>query len=225
MSNNLTLHEMTGSPNSVKARIALGYKGLQYDRKPLEINEFPGNRDSVVKLSRQPRLPVLQDGQTIIFDSGAILRYLEANFPDTPPIFVNEYAVHGEIEQWELFARTQIGEPIGMIFGQAFASESDAEVIARANQLLADRTGTLEDKLSSGEFLVGDHLTAADIACVAPLYLADLTKESAGSHPVAGFFHAHLKLGQDREKTRAWVRRVMAYDPIVGRPVDSRLHL
>ncbi len=217
MSTKLTLHELTGSPNNVKARIALGYKGLKYDRKPLELSSFPGNRDAVVKLSRQPRLPVLQDGETIIFDSGAILRYLEANFPETPPIFVDDYAMYGEIEQWELFARAQIGEPIGMLFGQAFAPEPDAQIIAKANELLGDRTGALEDKLSTDKFLVGGHLTAADIACAAPLYLVDQTEENAQSHPVAGFFHTHLKLGQNRDKTRTWVRRVMAYDPILGR--------
>ncbi len=216
MSTNLTLHELTGSPNNVKARIALGYKGLKYDRKPVELSEYPGNRDSVVKLSRQPRLPVLQHGQNVIFDSGAILRYLEANFPDTPPIFDEDYETFGEIEQWELFVRTQIGEPIGMIFGQAFAPEPDAQVIAKANELLNDRTGALEDKLNTGEFLVGEHITAADIACVAPLYLADLTEQNAGAHPIAGFFRAHLKLGEGREKTRSWVRRVMAYDPVCG---------
>ena len=216
MSDNLTLHELTGSPNNVKVRIALGYKGLKYDRKPLELDEFPGDRSSIVKLSRQPRLPLLQDDQTVIFGSDAILRYLEANYPDTPSIFSDDYQTFGEIEQWELFVRTQISEPIGMIFGQAFAPESDAQVIAKANELLNDRTGALEDKLNTGEFLVGEHLTAADIACVAPLYLADLTKENAGAHPIAGFFHAHLKLGEGREKTRSWVRRVMAYDPVCG---------
>ena len=217
MDNNLTLHELTGSPNNVKARIGLGYKELKYDRKPVNLDNFPGNRDSVVRLSRQPRLPVLQHGPTIIFDSGAILRYLEANFPNTPPIFVNDYAAHGEIERWEMAARTQIGEPIGMMFGQAFESESDPQVIARANQMLAERTGPLEDKLSNADFLVGDHLTAADITCAASLYLIDQTEEGARSHPVAKFFHEHLKLGEDRSRTRAWVRRVMAYDPVLGR--------
>jgi glutathione S-transferase len=216
MSNRLTLHELTASPNNVKARIALGYKGLEYERVPLELNEFPGDRSPVVQLSRQPRLPVLQDGQTVIFGSDAIFRYLEANFPEAPPIFTDDYQAFGEIEQWEILARTQLGEPIGMIFGQAFAPEADSAVLAKANQLINDRTGALEDKLSTGEFLVGDHLTAADIACAAPLYLADLTEENAGSHPITGFFHAHMKLGEGREKTRAWVRRVMAYDPVKG---------
>jgi glutathione S-transferase len=216
MSTSITLHELTGSPNSVKVRIGLGYKGLEYERKPLELDSYPGNRDPVVKLSRQPRLPVLQHGTITIFDSGAILRYLEANFPDTPPIFVHDYALFAEIERWEMVAKKEIGEPIGQIFGQALAKEPDDEVIAKASRSLGERTGTLEDRLSGAEFLVGDHLTAADIACAAPLYLADLTEEQAASHPVSAFFDAHLKLGENRDKTRAWLRRVMAYDRVLG---------
>ena len=29
---------------------------------------------------------------------------------------------------------------------------------------------------------------------------------------ITGFFHAHLQLGEAREKTKAWVGRVMAFD-------------
>lgn len=217
MSNTLILHELTISPNNVKARVGLGYKGLEYQRKALDLTSFPGDRAPIVDISRQPRLPMLQDGKTIIFDSGAILRYLEANYPETPPLFTDDYATFGEIEQWELFARTQIGEPMGMLFGQAFAPEPDPQITAQANQLFNERTGALENKLSTGDFLVGEHLTAADIACAAPLYLADLTPQNAQAHPVVGFFHSHLKYGEGREKTRAWVRRVLAYDPITGK--------
>ena len=74
MSAKITLHELTGSPNNVRVRIGLGYKGLEYQRKPLELTgDFPGDRSEVVKLSGQPRLPVLQHGDTIIYDSRAIL--------------------------------------------------------------------------------------------------------------------------------------------------------
>ncbi len=104
-----------------------------------------------------------------------------------------------------------------MIFELAFTGKADTEVIGKANQLLAERTGVLEDKLSKNDFLVGDHLTAGDIACVSPLYLIDQTDEGAASHPVAKFFHDRLKLGEDRSKTRAWVRRIMAYDAVLGR--------
>ncbi len=213
----LRLHELTGSPNSVKVRVALGYKGLDYERVPLELDGFPGDRAALISLSRQPRAPVLQHGETIIFDSGAILRYLEANFPDTPPIFTTDYATLPEIERWELFSRTQLSEPVGMVFSQAFAPAPDAEVLAKANQLLNEHCGALEDALSQGDFLVGDHLSAADIVVGSSLYLADLTESNSKTHPIAAFFGAHLKLGEGREKTRAWVRRVVAYDPIVGK--------
>jgi glutathione S-transferase len=82
--------------------------------------------------------------------------------------------------------------------------------------MLNERTGPLEDKLSTGEFLIGDHLTAGDVACAAGLYLADLTDEQGASHPISTFFHTNMHLGEGREKTRAWMRRVIAYDAIMG---------
>lgn len=212
----LVLHELTGSPNSAKVRVALGYKGLSYDRRPVEVDAFPGDRAPLVKLSRQPRAPVLEHGGTVLFDSGAILRYLEANFPDAPPIFSTDYAAHAEIERWELFARTQIGEAMGAIFAQAFSPEPDLAAVAQANKMLDERTASLEDRLSSNDFLVGDHLTAADIVVACPLTLADLTDENAASNPVAAFFQKNLHLSEGRAKTRAWVRRVIAHDPVKG---------
>jgi glutathione S-transferase len=213
----LILHELTGSPNNVKARVALGYKKLEYERKPFELTQYPGDRSPVVRLARQPRLPVLQDGETVIFDSGAIMRYLEANYPDTPPLFVEDHATFGELERWEVFARTQLGEPVSMMFQQAFAESHDRDVVKRANDLLHERTSPLEDRLSTNAFLVADHMTAADVACGSLLYLADMTEEHGKANPIAGFFQQNFALREGREKTRAWVRRVMAHDAVLGR--------
>ena len=221
MSATLTLHELTGSPNSVKIRIALGYKGLEYDRVPVELDNYPGDRATAVSLSRQPRFPILQHGETVIFDSGAILRYIEANFHDTPSIFTDDYTTFGEIETWEGFASTQIGPAIGMVFGQAFSPEADPDALAQANQMLSECTADLEQKVGADKFLVGDGLTAADIVCAAPLYLADMTAEMAAQHPIAQFFHANLKLGDDRPQTRAWLRKLMAYDAAMGQRTMS----
>ena len=217
MSDRLTLHEITLSPNNVKARVALGYKGLEYHRKPLEFTDYPGDRAGVVQVSRQPRLPVLEHGKTVIFGSDGIMRYLEANFPDTPPLFVQDHTMFGEVERWELFARTQLGEPVSLFFGQAFSPSKDPAVIQKANELLHQRTAALEDRLSTSEFLVGDHLTAADVACASPLYMTDQTEELAASHPIATFFHENMHLGEERDKTRAWMRRVLKHDPVTAR--------
>jgi len=217
MSATLKLHELTASPNSLRARVGLGYKGLEYERIPLEISSLPGDRSTIVAASRQPRLPLLDHGGTKIFDSCAILRYLEANFPETPRLFRDDYAEHGEIERWEIYAKVHFGEPIRTLFGQALAEKQDPQEIAKAREQIHERTGPLEDRLSGRDFLVGDHLTAADIACASPLYLADLDESRAKQHPIWAFFHEHLKLGDGRERTRAFARRTLAHEPVLGR--------
>ncbi len=104
-----------------------------------------------------------------------------------------------------------------MMFGELFAPEPDAVVVARANEMLNERTATIEDRLGHGDYLVDDRLTAADIACAAPLYLADLPAEAATEdNPMDTFFHKNLTLGEGRPQTTEWVRRVMAYDPVKG---------
>ena len=104
-----------------------------------------------------------------------------------------------------------------MMFGEIFAPVLDADVVARANEMLNERTATIEDKLANGDYLVDDRLTAADIACAAPLYLADFPVEAAAEdNPMDAFFHKNLTLGEGRLKTTEWVRRVMAYDPVKG---------
>lgn len=217
MASELVLHELTGSPNNVKVRIALGYKKLDYERKPLSLEGgYPGDRSGIVAISGQPRTPVLVHGSTVLFDSGAILRYLDANFPKTPRLYSADHAEFGEIEGWESFARCRLGEPIAMFFGVALSGKADPAAIERANALLEERVAEIEKRLGEHDYLVGDRLTSADVVCAAALYVTDLTEQHAAASPIAAFFHANAKLGASRERTRAWIRRLMAHDPVLG---------
>jgi len=60
-------------------------------------------------------------------------------------------------------------------------------------------------------------MTAADVSCGAALYLVDLGEAQAASSPVAAFFRANLRLGENRERTLAWIRRVVAHDSVLGK--------
>jgi glutathione S-transferase len=208
----LVLHELTGSPNNVKVRIGLGYKGLEYERRPIDLDGFPGNRAAIVAISRQPRTPVLQHGKTVIYDSGGILRYLDANFPQTPTLFSADYQTMGKIEELELWARTDLGQPIGMIFGQVFAPEQDPEVGVRASGMLNDLTARVEESLESNAFLLGPTPTGADLAVASLLNLSALSEKAAAKNPIASVFRKMLQLGPGRDRTRAWVAKLLEYD-------------
>jgi len=208
MVENLRLYDLHPSPNNMKARIALAYKGLAYETVPVD----PEDRGPVLEVSGQPRTPVLVHDGRAIWDSAAILRYLDSAFRDTPRIFSEDYEKIGEIEGWETYGRTQVGEPLGMVIRQFFAGTEDGEVMERASKLLNVVTGRIEDQLSKTTWLAGDQMTAADITSAPCVWYGMVPAEAEEGNPIAPFFRKHLHLGEGREATRAWALKVMAYD-------------
>ena len=208
----LTLHELTGSPNSVKVRIGLGLKGLEYERVPLQLDGYPGNRAKLVEVSGQPRAPVLVHGKTVVFDSSAILRYLDANFRDTAPLYSTDHATMGQIEEWELWARTDLSRPVGTMYGQCFAPSPDPEVCRQACAMIHEVTGEIESRLAESPYLVRDTPSGADLATAPAIALAMLPAAAAASSPIAAVFHEHFHLGDGRDRTREWVGKLLAHD-------------
>ena len=94
--------------NNMKVRVALGFKGIDYEFRSIE----PRDRADLVRVSGQNLTPVLVHGGCVLFDSAAILRYLDANFPGTPKLFGDSHRQQWEIEDWELFARTELAATI-----------------------------------------------------------------------------------------------------------------
>jgi len=214
MTKSLTLHEITGSPNNVKVRIALGIKGLDYERVPLAIDTFPGDRSLPLAISGQPRLPVLKHGETVIFDSRGILRYLDANFRDTHPLYSEDYEAMGEIEGWELFSMTALSGPVSAMFGQVMSGSPDPKACAEASNMLNAQTDRIESALESRPYLMGDEIKAPDVVCAPSVILGMLPEAAAAAGPIHAAFQHFFKLGERRERTRDWARRVISHDPI-----------
>jgi glutathione S-transferase len=116
------------------------------------------------------------------------------------------------IEKWERFARTELPEPVSMIFGEYFSEKRNPANIARANALLQERTARVEEQLQRTPFLAGSRMTAADITAAPWVYCGLLPPYVAASNPIQAFFGEHFRLGHGRERCRDWVRRVMTFD-------------
>lgn len=209
----VTLYHLPPSPNNMKARIALAYKGIEFDTVEVALEDQ--ERRQIVELSGQPLTPVLEHRGAVVYDSAAILRYLEANFPGTPKILFAERPRMVEAEGLEKWIKTNINEPVGMVFRQVFSEAPDLSVCERASQLMHERTGELEQRLEKADWLLGDTLSFVDITAAPFVFYAMLPESIAATHPAARFFHEHFTLGEGRERTREWCRRVMAYDPMM----------
>lgn len=73
--------ELLFSPYCWRVRLALAHKGLDFASRRLRFTD----KDELA-FSGQPLVPVLRDGETIVHDSLAILRYLDERYPERPLI-------------------------------------------------------------------------------------------------------------------------------------------
>jgi len=208
MAHTIKLYHLAGSPNCMKARIALAYKGLAYESIVID----PKDRSEVVKISGQPFTPVLVHDACVLFDSSAILRYLDANFRSTKPLFSSDYDTMRAIERFERLGRNELSEPIGIAFRQLMSGAPVPAELARASALLSEHTGQLEARLREGDWLVGNAMTAADVIAAPAVHYGVEPQHDVSGSLMLKFFADNLKLGAGRDKTRAWVRRVMAWD-------------
>ena len=180
--------------NNFKVRIALRYKGIPFEFRTID----PADRTVPMQLTGQPLTPVLTHGDVVMFDSAAILRYLDANFPDTPRLFGGDYDTLREIEAWEGWARTELAAPLMIMVHQRLAGRDDASERQRAQELLEAACERLESRLSEHQWLVADRLTGADVTCAPVIYRVQ----------VAGI----LPLPSEIDHTIAWMERVIEYD-------------
>lgn len=73
------------SAYSWRARLALGFKGLDFESRPLAFTQIPVVLDGVHKT-----VPVLMDGETTVTESFAICTYLDEAYSQTPKLFVGD---------------------------------------------------------------------------------------------------------------------------------------
>jgi len=75
---------ISGSPFSWRVHLALEYKQIGYRSKLINVNEGGLETDEFLKLNPHGRVPVIRDGEAVIYESVAILAYLDARYPQKP---------------------------------------------------------------------------------------------------------------------------------------------
>ena len=166
MSAGMVIHGFETS-NNMKVRVALGYKQIPYDFKRVD----PADRSGIVRLSGQHLTPVMVHGETVLFDSSAIMRYLDANFRDTPRLYGESQLEQWAVEDEEFFARTVLAGPVMDVVHDAVAAgKTDGDRRDRAAKSMSHAVDQLVQKLEGREWLVGERMTAADIAAACTIH-------------------------------------------------------
>jgi glutathione S-transferase len=129
------------------------------------------------------RVPVLRDGDFVVFESLACLLYLDRKYPD-PPLFGRTPEEAGTIMrvicEYQAYAELHLMQIVSAVFFENI--DERVEEITRSTHIVAGEARTIEGRLSRSDWLVGEHVSAADMV-VFPgimLLLRAMEKREAG---------------------------------------------
>jgi glutathione S-transferase len=160
----LKLHH---APNSRAGRIVwlLEELGLEYELNRMEFH--PKDLKSDEHRARHPlgRVPVLDDGDVTIFESGAIVEYIVARHSDGALRPSVDSPLFPEYLQWFHYCEGMVMPPVNTIVVQTLLlppDRRDETVLGQAQRLLAKAVQPLDEALAGREYMLGD-FSAVDV--------------------------------------------------------------
>lgn len=175
----ITLYYGSGSPYAWRAQLALEHKALPYELKVLSFAAGDTRKPEFVALNPRHRVPVLVDGDFVLYESSAIVEYLDEAYPGRgAPLFSGDARARALTRRLIREVDEDFDAALDPLTTQAFSKkpdERDPKVIADARKAVVDELALFSGAMR-GDYLAGP-LSAADYALytlIAFLWRAEL---------------------------------------------------
>jgi glutathione S-transferase len=159
----LTLYYLSGSPYAWRVWLALEHKRVAYELKALSYDAGDFKNPTFRPLNPRQRVPVIIDDGFALYESAAIVEYLEDKQPGEPRLFSNEVRERAvqrrmvrEADQYFATALEHLVEAVLFTPQENWSDERIASAYGDIKQELA-----LWETMICGEYLSGT-LSAAD---------------------------------------------------------------
>ena len=155
------------APNSRAVRIAwlLEELGLEYELEKYTVGDRALRTPEYYKIHPMGRIPVLEDGETRIYESGAIVQYLLARHGNGKFVPDADDPSFAEYLQWLHYAEGSIMGQVNILVVETILlppeKRNDVNV-NRALKLLRVALGNVDKRLQDREYLTGS-FSGADI--------------------------------------------------------------
>ena len=155
------------APNSRAVRIAwlLEELGLEYELEKYTVGDRALRTPEYYKIHPMGRIPVLEDGETRVYESGAIVQYLLARHGNGKFVPEADDPSFAEYLQWLHYAEGSIMGQVNILVVETILlppeKRNDVNV-NRALKLLRVALGNVDKRLQDREYLTGS-FSGADI--------------------------------------------------------------
>lgn len=192
--------------------------GLPYRLRPVDMAS-PGKDAEYTDINPAGFVPALQDGDTTMVESIAILQYLLARHGPSSLAMAPDEPGFAPYLQFLLMGEAGLGVPINTVFmgrNMAPEAERDARVTNWAMTTFTSRLGLVVRQLEQTAYLAGDRFTAADISVAYALLVGLRTKNYQPGQTDREYLvrvterPAYLRAMEQCTATKAWADRAPA---------------
>jgi glutathione S-transferase len=155
----------SGSQPSWRVLLTLEFKGIAYDSELISFQKGEHKTPEFLKMNPRHKVPTLKDGTVIMYESIAIMAYIEAAYPD-PPIFGTTIQETGEIWRRVMEFLNYVDVPLHTIVRSVFfgKTEENRHKINESIPVVQKELALLDAALKDRVYFVGGTITAADLA-------------------------------------------------------------
>ncbi len=199
----ITLYYGSGSPYAWRVQLALEAKRLPYERRVLSFSAGDTRKPEFVKLNPRHRVPTIVDGDFVLYESNAIVEYLdEAYASQGTRLFPGDARQRATVRRIVSEVDGYTGEATDALIEALLYTKPEAHDAAKIEKA---RTGVAEElafltRYLAADFLAGP-LSAADFALYPYVAFLDRCHQRVPTFDAAAMLTPALA---------AWKRRIEA---------------
>ena len=211
----IDLYWGSGSAYCWRVLLALEHKGLEYRSHLLKFDQQEHQAPQMLAMNPRGQLPVLRDGDYVVFESVGILYYLDRKYPE-PAIFGRSAEEGGVIMrvicEYQAYAEPSLMQLVRQLLYRPDLASGAAmqEVMAEAMQRVASEARTIERRLAQSDWVVGEKFSATDMVIYPDIRLLLRALATPAARELAARF---LPLEINYPALGRWLDRVAAVVP------------
>lgn len=191
----ITLYHAARS-RSVRVYWLLEELGVPYEVKVAFASPIAPKDPEYLKLNPLGKVPTLTDGDTVMFESGAIVEYLIEKYGNGRFAPAVGTPARAKFLQWVHFGEASMAPPIGdVVVHTMFKPEAERlpAVVADGKRRVDLTLDVLDKELANKPYLLGSEFSGADIMVGYAVFLTSLLGMLSDKHPNVIAYHARLQ--------------------------------
>jgi glutathione S-transferase len=197
------------SSNARRVLITLHHLGLAVEMINVDLLD-QGDRRRLAELNPNGKVPVLQDGDFVLWESCAIMQYL-ADLTPHQTLYPQDPRARADVNRWMFWACQHLSPAVGIMTWENIwkamcgLGEGDPLELARGEREVLQFGAVLDAQLEGREWVAGKALSLADIAIAPSLMYIERARLPLDRFPNVMAWFARMQELEAWNKTQvAW---------------------